>query len=56
MENNLIPELLPAGAEDDELLQLLEHHYKSARSTPDNDVVYPNTEKFALWVHCKVSV
>ena len=53
MENNLIRDLLPAGAEDDELLQLFQHHYGSARSTPDNDVVYPNTEKFALRVQCK---
>src|SRR5437660_4889364 len=53
MEKNLIQDLLPAGAEDDELLQLLQRHYGSARSTPENDVVYPNTEKFALRVHCK---
>ena len=50
---NLIPDLLPPGAEDDELLQLLQRHYGSARSTPDSDVVYPNTEKFALLVRCK---
>src|SRR3989442_14919050 len=53
MEKDLIPDLLPAGAEDDELLQLLQRHYGSARSTPENDVIYPNTEKFALRVHCK---
>jgi hypothetical protein len=53
MEKNLIPDLLPAGAEDDELLQLLQRHYGSARSTSDNDVVYPNAEEFALRVHCK---
>jgi hypothetical protein len=53
MENNLIPDLLPAGVEDDELLQLLLNHYGSARSTPDNDVEYPNTDKFALQVRSK---
>ncbi len=53
MKNNLIRDLLPVGADDDEVLQLLQRHYGSARSTADNDVVYPNAEKFALRVHCK---
>jgi hypothetical protein len=53
MENNLLRDLIPAGVEDDELLHLLQQHYGSARSTADNDVVYPNTGKFALQVRCK---
>jgi len=53
MGNNLIRDLFPVGADDDEVLEFLQRHYGSARSTPDNDVVYPNTERFALWVRCK---
>ncbi len=41
-EKNLVTRLLLPGIDEYELLWVIEDHYRSARSTPEDEIIYPN--------------
>jgi hypothetical protein len=50
---NLIGELLPPGIDHSEALQVISQHFASSRSTPNGDVDYPNSDRYAIRVRHK---
>ncbi|MCI0562085.1 MAG: hypothetical protein MN733_26660, partial [Nitrososphaera sp.] len=53
MPEDLTPKFLRPLVDHLELLSLFEIHFGGARSTPEDDVVYPNSDSYALKVRCK---
>ena len=53
MPENLLPDLLLPNVDHLELLTVIQQHYRSSRSTTDDDVVYPNADPYALKIRHK---
>jgi len=53
MSDNLLPELLLPEVDEYELLEIIQNHYKSGQSTPEDEVVYPSVERYSLKIRCK---
>lgn len=52
MPRNLLAELSHPEVDDSELLSVIAHHYSTAQTTDDNDVVYPSGDSYSLKVRC----
>jgi len=55
MATNLLPQLLPEGVDDHELLHIISSHFNSGRSTPTDEVDYPAADHYALRIRHKNS-
>ncbi len=53
MQENLLDELLIPSVDEHELLSVIQRHYGSARSTPEDDVVFPNSSSYSLKIRSK---
>lgn len=50
MNAGLLAQLLPEGVDHYEVMNEIASYYGSSRSTPEDDVVFPNTDNYALRV------
>ena len=50
MTSNILSGLLPPNVDDYEILSIIQQHYHGSRSTPEGEIVYPNSDNYALKV------